>query len=104
RDFSANAIAVDLHGGLHAAAGAEGDLHAGRLRVLHDRSFLDDPTRLWRLARYAARLGFAIDPETERIAREAVASGALDTLTGPRLGTELARALNAPDPLAALRP
>ena len=102
RDFTVNAIAIDLDGGLHEVPGASDDLRAGRLRVLHDRSFLDDPTRLWRLARYAARLGFAIEPETERLAREAVAGGALDTLTGPRIGNEVALALNEPDPLAAL--
>lgn len=102
RDFTVNAIAVDLGGGLHTVVGAEEDLAAGRLRVLHDRSFHDDPTRLWRLARYAARLGFGIDPDTERLAREAVAGGALATVAGPRIGNELALALNEPDPPAAL--
>ena len=102
RDFTVNTLAVDLGGTLHEAAGASDDLAAGRLRVLHERSFLDDPTRLWRLARYAARLGFGIEADTERLAREAVAGGALETLTGPRIGNELALALNEPDPLAAL--
>ena len=102
RDFTVNALAVDLQGSLHGVEHAEEDLRAGRLRVLHDGSFLDDPTRLWRLARYAARLGFAIEPDTERLAHEAVAGGALDTLTGPRIGNEVALALNEPDPLAAL--
>ena len=68
------------------------DLDAGRLRVLHERSFLDDPTRLWRLARYAARLGFGVEPETERLAREAVAAGALRTVSGPGSATSSARA------------
>jgi tRNA nucleotidyltransferase (CCA-adding enzyme) len=99
RDFTVNALAVDLDGRLH---GDTADLEARRLRVLHDRSFLDDPTRLWRLARYAARLDFGIDEQTERLAREAVAGGALDTVTGPRIGNEVALALNEPDPLAAL--
>src|SRR6185369_11556268 len=59
RDFTINAIAVALDGGaVHAVAHAGEDLDARRLRVLHDASFRDDPTRLWRLARYAARLGF----------------------------------------------
>jgi tRNA nucleotidyltransferase (CCA-adding enzyme) len=102
RDFTVNAIAVDLAGELHAAEHAEADLADGLLRVLHERSFRDDPTRLWRLARYAARLGFAVERETERLAREAVAGGALDTLTGPRIGNEVALTLNEPDPLAAL--
>ena len=44
------------------------DLRAGVLRVLHDASFVDDPTRLLRLARYAARLGFAPDPHTAELA------------------------------------
>jgi tRNA nucleotidyltransferase (CCA-adding enzyme) len=102
RDFSVNAMAVDNDGALHSVPGAEEDLAAGRLRVLHDRSFLDDPTRLWRLARYAARLGFGIEPETERLAREAVSSGALRTVSGPRIGNELLLALSEPDPVAAL--
>jgi tRNA nucleotidyltransferase (CCA-adding enzyme) len=102
RDFTVNALAVDLAGGLHGAEGAQADLAAGRLRVLHEGSFRDDPTRLWRLARYAARLSFAIEPETEALARAAVAAGALDTVTGPRIGAEVALAVNEPDPLAAL--
>jgi tRNA nucleotidyltransferase (CCA-adding enzyme) len=73
RDFSINAMAVPLagepelidpHGGLE-------DLRAGVLRVLHPGSFADDPTRALRAARYAARLGFALDPETERQLRAA---------------------------------
>ncbi|MDX6665695.1 MAG: hypothetical protein QOG68_1901 [Solirubrobacteraceae bacterium] len=102
RDFTVNAMATDLGGELHTVPNAAEDLAARRLRVLHDRSFLDDPTRLWRLARYAARLGFSIEPHTEQLARAAVEGGALGTVTGPRLGSELALALNEPDPLAAL--
>lgn len=102
RDFTVNALAVDLSGALHAVRGAEEDLAARRLRVLHGDSFRDDPTRLWRLARYAARLGFTIEPRTEELARTAVAGGALATVTGPRIGAEVALALNEPDPLAAL--
>ncbi len=102
RDFTVNAVAVDLAGALHGFGSWREDLDAGRMRVLHERSFADDPTRLWRLARYAARLGFAVEPETERLARAAVAGGALETVTGPRLGSELLLALEEPDPEAAL--
>jgi tRNA nucleotidyltransferase (CCA-adding enzyme) len=102
RDFSVNTLAVGLDGALHGVPGARADLEAGVLRVLHDRSFLDDPTRLWRAARLAARLGFGLDPDTERLAREAVAGGALRTVSGPRLGNELRLALDEPDPAAAL--
>ncbi|MFL5847117.1 MAG: CCA tRNA nucleotidyltransferase [Solirubrobacteraceae bacterium] len=102
RDFTVNAVAVDLAGELHAVPGAQEDLEARRLRVLHDGSFLDDPTRLWRLARYAARLEFAIEERTLALAREAVAGGVLTTVTGPRIGNEVALAVNEPDPLATL--
>ncbi len=102
RDFTVNALAVDLAGGVHAVAGAQADLAARRLRVLHDGSFADDPTRLWRLARYAARLGFGIEERTERLAREAVSGGALTTVSGARIGRELVLALEEPDALAAL--
>jgi tRNA nucleotidyltransferase (CCA-adding enzyme) len=102
RDFTVNAVAVDLGGGLHAVGGALDDLAAGHLRVLHEDSFADDPTRLWRLARYAARLGFEPDAETERLARDAVGAGALTTVTGPRIGAELLLAVAEPDPQRAL--
>lgn len=73
RDFTVNAMAlplhrepelIDPHGGLE-------DLRAGVLRVLHDRSFVDDPTRALRAARYAARLGFGLDDETAELLRAA---------------------------------
>ena len=104
RDFTVNAIALGLGDGeLRDAAGGLADLDAGLLRVLHDRSFIDDPTRLWRLARYRARLGFAIEPRTRELAQEAVAGGALATVSPARIGNELRLALAEPDPVAALR-
>ncbi len=103
RDFTVNALAVDLGGTRHGLPSSEPDLTAGRLRVLHERSFLDDPTRLWRLARYAARLGFGVEERTAELAAEAVAAGALSTVAGPRLGNELRLALDGEDdPGAAL--
>jgi tRNA nucleotidyltransferase (CCA-adding enzyme) len=99
RDVSVNAIALGLDGALTAVDGALDDLRAGRLRVLHDASFVDDPTRVWRVARYAARLGFDVEERTRSLA------GAADpaTVSGDRLGAELRLALNEPDPLAALQ-
>ena len=99
RDFTVNAIAVTLPDGeLLAADGALEDLAARRLRVLHECSFVDDPTRVLRLARYAERLGFAIEPLTERLAHEA----SLQTVSGGRIGAELRLILAEPDPLAVL--
>jgi len=93
RDFTVNAIAVPLGGPerglLQTAEGALADLAARRLRVLHERSFSDDPTRLLRLARYRARLQFEVDDETARLAREAIATRALETVSGGRVVAEL---------------
>jgi tRNA nucleotidyltransferase (CCA-adding enzyme) len=102
RDFTVNALALDGAGELAAAPAAIEDLEAGRLRVMYAASFRDDPTRLWRLVRYAVRLGFAPEPATDRLAFEAVQRGAPDTVSGDRLGAELRLALVEPDPLAAL--
>ena len=97
RDVSINAIAVRLPDGeLAAVPGALEDLRGGVLRVLHDGSFVDDPTRLWRVARYAARLGFAVDPHTAALARDA-RPGAV---SGERFGYELRLALAEADPCA----
>lgn len=102
RDFTINALALSARGELRGVPGAEDDLVARRLRVLHPRSFLDDPTRLWRLVRYAVRLGFTPEPETDRLAVDAIAAGVLDTVSGDRLGAELRLALREPRPLSAL--
>ena len=101
RDFSVNAIAVRVADGeLEAVPGALEDLSQHRLRVLHQRSFLDDPTRLLRLIRYVARLRFPIEEATRGWAFEAVEGGALDTVTPPRLGAELRLLLGEPVPAA----
>lgn len=109
RDFTVNAIALPLHGaeseGIVSVGGALEDLRAGRLRVLHDGSFREDPTRILRLARYSARLGFEIDPHTRELAGEAIAGGALETVSGDRIGSELwlaAREADAPSAFRAL--
>src|SRR4051794_1686253 len=103
RDFTVNAIAVNLDGGrVCAHPDAFEDLRSGRLRVLHDRSFVDDPTRLLRLARYSARLGFAAEPATAVLAVDAVRGGAVSTVTPSRLGAELRLLLREPLPAALL--
>jgi tRNA nucleotidyltransferase (CCA-adding enzyme) len=73
RDFTVNAIAVPLAAGAGPIDphGGRADLEAGLLRALHPGSFRDDPTRALRAARYASRLGFALEPETERMLRAA---------------------------------
>ncbi|MEH3053989.1 MAG: hypothetical protein PGN13_08295 [Patulibacter minatonensis] len=103
RDATINAIAIDVRTGAVTAAGtALGDLQARVLRVLHLGSFTDDPTRLWRLARYEVRLGADWDPITWHLAQAAIGGGALATVSRERLASELRLALREPDPLGAL--
>jgi tRNA nucleotidyltransferase (CCA-adding enzyme) len=106
RDFTVNALALALGGPrageLIALPRALEDLDARLLRVLHDRSFIDDPTRTLRLVRYASRLGFEIEPHTRALALDAVRGGALTTVSGPRIGAELRLLARERDPLAAL--
>jgi tRNA nucleotidyltransferase (CCA-adding enzyme) len=107
RDFTVNALALGLSGSsrgrlVEVPYGRE-DLDARRLRVLHDQSFIDDPTRLLRLARYAGRLGFAVEDHTLGLARQAVAARAPDTVSGPRLGTELRLLAEQGDPILGFR-
>jgi tRNA nucleotidyltransferase (CCA-adding enzyme) len=106
RDFTVNAIAIRLGGErggrLRALPDALGDLEQRRLRVLHEQSFDDDPTRLLRMARYSARLGFEVEKHTTALAAEAIAVRALDTVSGARIGAELRLALAEDDAVAAL--
>jgi tRNA nucleotidyltransferase (CCA-adding enzyme) len=101
RDFTVNTLAIGLTGDdlghLYDPFGGLADLDAGLIRVLHDRSFLDDPTRLLRAVRYATRLDFALEQETERLAREAVAADALSTVSGKRIQADLMALLAEPD-------
>ncbi len=108
RDFTVNAMAAALAAGergrLHDPHGGRADLEAATIRVLHRHSFVDDPTRLLRAVRYEARLGFAMDRDTEALARAAAAEGVSYTVSGKRIGDELLELLAlAQRALAALR-
>jgi tRNA nucleotidyltransferase (CCA-adding enzyme) len=99
RDFTVNAIAVALDDEREVAVpGARDDLAAKRLRILHDRSFADDPTRAYRLARYAARLRLDVEPVTARLARAADPS----TVSDERIAGEIRLMLREPDPVRTL--
>jgi tRNA nucleotidyltransferase (CCA-adding enzyme) len=100
RDFTVNAMAfpltgaeelIDPHGGLD-------DLRAGLLRVLHEGSFVDDPTRALRAARYAARFGFELEPGTAALLGDAD----LSTVSEHRIDSELRRIAAEDDPAKAL--
>jgi tRNA nucleotidyltransferase (CCA-adding enzyme) len=84
-------------GALRDPFGGRPDLDAGRLRLLHDRSLVDDPTRAFRVVRYATRLGFAIDPRFGGQLRTAREAGAFSALSGDRLRRALEEALGEAD-------
>ena len=69
--------------------GGRADLEARRLRVLHPRSFIDDPTRIFRAVRYENRLGFRMDDETLQLAHDSVETGHVGDLSPARLRDEL---------------
>jgi tRNA nucleotidyltransferase (CCA-adding enzyme) len=106
RDFAMNAMAMDLlDGSIHDPAGGQRDIAGRVVRVLHDQSFNDDPTRIFRALRLSKRLGFAIEPHTSELMRDAITSGALGTVSKERLWRELFLAMEereAPKILAAL--
>jgi len=116
RDFTINSLAMRLTppraGELLDFFGGLLDLQAGQIRVLHANSFIEDPTRIYRAVRFAVRLGFEIEPQTERYIRYAIASGIYyrqgeNSSTRPalqtRLRSELKYILQAPYWKPALR-
>jgi tRNA nucleotidyltransferase/poly(A) polymerase len=114
RDFSANAIALPLatfervlsgslplqrlKGEAVDPSGGISDISNCTLRILHPRSFIDDPTRLFRAVRYIVRLSFHFDMQTLAGFLEAVKSGALATLSPRRVWNELVVALEEESP------
>jgi tRNA nucleotidyltransferase (CCA-adding enzyme) len=93
RDFTINAMAASLKGSdfgrLLDPFGGRRDLVAGRIRVLHNLSFIDDPTRILRAIRYEGRYGFRMDEHTARLARACIEMGLVGDLSSERLRDEL---------------
>ena len=105
RDFTINAMAVRIWpegADLLDPLGGLADLDAGLVRVLHRRSFVDDPTRMFRAVRYEQRLGFRICDETLSLMASAVSLGHMDSVSGDRWLHELERVLNEAEPGRAL--
>jgi tRNA nucleotidyltransferase (CCA-adding enzyme) len=102
RDFTVNAMALKLGPdgaiGLLDPFGGEKDLRERVLRVLHEKSFSDDPTRLFRAARYAARLSLRPDGRTLALVEEASAGRFAGLLSRERIRQELLRTLEEADP------
>jgi tRNA nucleotidyltransferase (CCA-adding enzyme) len=93
RDFTINAMAVSLrgddYGRLVDPFGGRVDLEEKRIRVLHNLSFIDDPTRIFRAIRYENRYGFRMDEHTLGLARGCIEMGLVGDLSSARLRDEL---------------
>ena len=106
RDFTINTLAIRLNGEnfglLIDYFGAYRDLQEKSIRVLHNLSFVEDPTRVFRAIRFEQRLGFQISRHTENLVKNAVKMGFLEKLGGKRLLNELAIILREREPVKAI--
>src|SRR6476659_4198171 len=107
RDFTINAMAIQLNlahwGELCDPFRGQRDLKNKTLRVLHDRSFVDDPTRIFRAIRFAERFGFRIEPNTGRLLARASQANLVGRLSGPRLANEIFALMKEEYPDASIR-
>jgi tRNA nucleotidyltransferase (CCA-adding enzyme) len=107
RDFTINAMAISLNktnfGRLIDFFGGEFDLAGGNIKVMHDRSFIDDPTRIFRAVRFEQRLGFRIDYYTEELIRKAIKKEMFDKVQPQRIREEVILILKENLPLKALK-
>ena len=106
RDFTINAMAVALNSGnfgeLIDLFGGMEHLQQGTVSVLHEGSFTDDPTRIFRAVRFEQRLGFKIDAFTERLIKKAIKSQMFSAAGNIRIREELILMLSEEDPLPAV--
>ena len=107
RDFTMNALAFQLNrkgfGELIDFFGGVKDLKEKIVRVLHNLSFVEDPTRVFRAIRFEQRLGFQIGKHTQNLMRNAIKMGFMDRLSGGRVLSELILILEEDSPMGALK-
>ena len=93
RDFSINALAMRLHpdtfGEFVDCTDGLRDLRAGHIRTLHERSFIDDPTRIFRAIRYEGRYRFEIAKDDQQRILDAINQGVLNLISGQRIRNEI---------------
>lgn len=106
RDFTINAMAASLNkssfGQLIDFFGGEKDLENGVIRVLHDASFIDDPTRIFRAVRFEQRFGFHIDRYTKNLIKNAIREGMFSRTQHHRIRDEVVLMLREEEPLKAI--
>lgn len=98
RDFTVNAMAMDEGGAIVDPYNGRADLKAGLLRHVGE-AFAEDPVRILRGARFAARFGFDIAPETLALMRKMADNGEVDALVPERVWQEVSRGLMEADPV-----
>jgi tRNA nucleotidyltransferase (CCA-adding enzyme) len=107
RDFTINTLAVKLNPGemgkLVDFFGGQRDIKEKTIRVLHNLSFVEDPTRAFRAFRFAERFGFRLSKHTENLIRSALRMNLFDKLSGSRLYEEMLLIFEEKDPVAVMR-
>jgi tRNA nucleotidyltransferase (CCA-adding enzyme) len=107
RDFTINTLTVKLNprdfGVLLDFFGGQRDLREKTIRVLHNLSFIEDPTRAFRAVRFAERFGFKISRHMENLIKSAIEMNLFDMLSGPRLFEELRLSFHETEPVKTLR-
>ena len=103
RDFTINSMAIKLCGkgifSLIDLYDGENDLRNGLIKVLHDRSFIDDPCRIFRAIRFEQRFGFCVEGQTQSYMKKAIEDNLIGRLSGDRLINEIKLLLNEPEPV-----
>lgn len=107
RDFTINAMAIHLNperfGTLVDFFNSQNDLKDRMIRILHNLSFVEDPTRIFRAIRFEQRMGFTLGKHTEKQIKNSVRLGLFDAQIGQRFFQELKMILSEKDPLPAIR-
>jgi len=107
RDFTINTLTVKLNpkdfGILIDFFGGQRDLREKSIRVLHNLSFVEDPTRAFRAVRFSERFGFKISKHTENLIKSTIEMNLFDKLSGPRLYEELLLSFKETDPIRTLK-
>ncbi|MBU1062527.1 MAG: hypothetical protein KJ952_07425 [Candidatus Omnitrophica bacterium] len=106
RDFTINAMAMSVNkknfGELVDFYNGFKDLKKRFIRVMHDKSFIDDPTRIFRAVRFSVRLNFRIEPRTKNLMKKAILNGLLGEVNRGRIKKEIEAFLKEKEPLKCL--
>lgn len=107
RDFTINTLAIKLNpkdfGLLIDFFGGQRDIREKTIRVLHNLSFIEDPTRAFRAVRFSERFGFKLSKHTEGLIKSALRMNLFDRLSGSRLYDELVMTFNETEPVTAIK-